>query len=184
MRKVFLVVAVLYLVASPAEAVETDGRLGLGADYAKHITVTYGLSRGRVVGGGLGLVSTEQADGGTDLHLNLGGFYQHPVARGDRAGLYLDFGLEFASIDGFDGGAGTLPVAEAGVPDHRTTTIWTPHVGLTVRVWMGRDFSLTATHGLALDLIHPPGGADSRTNFRTFSGDLTEVSFSYWLDAR
>jgi hypothetical protein len=159
MKKVFFFTAALCMIATVAFA-DTDGRLGIGAEYNRDVSIFYGLSQGNILKGGLSLAFEDEGD--------------------ETAQFNLDFGVEFASIDGFASG-GAFGLSQ---DDDNTTTVVSPHIGFTVRAWMGNHFSLSATHGVKLDLISPPGDSDSRTDFGTFHGDFTDVAFTFWFDPK
>jgi hypothetical protein len=178
MKKVFFFTAALCMIATVAFA-DTDGRLGIGAEYNRDVSIFYGLSQGNILKGGLSLAFEDEGDE-TATTIVLGAGFEKPLVYGENAQFNLDFGVEFASFDGFSSG-GAFGLSQ---DDDNTTTVVSPHIGFTVRAWMGNHFSLSATHGVKLDLISPPGDGDSLTNFGTFHGDFTDVAFTFWFDPK
>jgi len=160
----------------------------VGATLSRDITLSYGLSSGSVVQVGIGFRSLADHTGedGEDRSTEffLGAAFQPVLVRGDRADLNLDLGLEFASVDHYDpaGGSGFLGVSSTA-DSSPSATILTPRVALLVRFWASSNFSLGAATGIAVDIVNVDG-ADTRTNFRTAAGNLTQISFTFWFDPK
>lgn len=160
MKKIIFFTAAFCLVFSGVALANTDGRLGLGASYDSDVHIRKGLSNGNVVGGGISFSSTDQGEE-TNTDIGLRGEFEKNLKAGDHAQLNLLFALNLMLPEG--------------------ATIITPMAGFRARVWMGNNFSVAASHGLAIELISPDEG-DSLTNFGTFSQNITQVEFTYWMD--
>lgn len=169
MKKILFFTVALCLVASTAFA-GSEGRMGIGATWGKDVSIFYGLASGAVVSGGISFSSMDSGVEGSDsaTDFRVGAAYEHPLKSGDKAQFNLDLGLDFASED---------------MGEESQTTI-TPHVGFNIRFWFSDSFSVSAAHGLAIDLISPPGDADSRTNIGTYSANFSDVQFTYWFEAK
>jgi len=150
--------------ASSASAAETKGRVGIGATLSRDISVSYGVSEKGVLEGGIGLSSTS-ASGMSYTDLTFGASYRHLLVKGDRVDLNAEVGVQYTHLDAAD------------------ASMFSPMVGLHMLVWIGDHFTVGAQHGIALNITSPSEG-DSSTSFGTYAGNITEVSFTFWLDQK
>jgi hypothetical protein len=161
--------------ATSSFAATSDHRIGFGANAEGDLSINVGLSGGRVFAAGLTLLN--QAD---NTKFRIFGSYDHPLHQGEHASLNLEPRLSFESSKGslLEPGLSGLAAESDG-----NWTAFQPGVGLKARVWVGRNISLSGVAGLYVRLVDPPSG-DSETIFGTYSSELTEFTFTYWLDRK
>jgi len=161
LSRVFVCGLVLGLAgATTASAAETQGRLGIGATLSRDVSVSYGVSAKGVLEGGLGL-----STGNSTTDITVGASYRHLMVKGDRVDLNVVLGAQYSSLDSQNG------------------SYFAPMLGLHMLVWIGDHFTVGAEHGIALNIYSPDNG-DSSTRFGTYAGNVTDISFTFWLDPK
>jgi hypothetical protein len=152
--------------APPVAAEETAGRIGVGATLPRDLSLSYGISERTVLEAGFGFASF--GDDTRDTEFSIGASIRSALVKGDKADLNFEVGLQYESLSEYPSGAGGADV-------------FTPMAGLHVLFWLSRNFTVGAAHGIALEFVSPDSG-NSTTNIRSYAGNLTHVSFTYWLD--
>jgi hypothetical protein len=153
--------------SSPSYGPDVVRRIGLGmVSPETPLGVRYltGYRTGFEVG--VGWVPAEAADG-TDVYMDGGALLA--MAPGHDVSFFLRPGIRFSS-------------------EHRSAGTFTTvglSVGFSFQWFVTRDFSLTATQGLRLDLVSPPeddpGGSDDRTRIVLFGEAVPRLGFFYYL---
>lgn len=65
--------------------------------------------------------------------------------------------------------------------DAESTTQMSILGSLEFEVFVTGDFSVSASHGIGVDITSPPGDAESTTNWGTFGENVTQFGFHYYL---
>ena len=189
MKRGILFLMALSLAATTAFAAPSDQRMGLGANAQGDLALSIGMTDGKVLGFGLSFLNQGKRSDNGESATNFGAFvsFDFPIAEGDRASLNIQPRLGFASRNnrygGFSSAPGSVALAEEG--DEYKSTVITPAVGLNARVWVGNNFSLSAIAGLGAEITsYKLDGRDSTTDFGTFANNITEFTFTYWLDKK
>ena len=170
MRKIVFFTIALCLVASSAVmAKDMTGRFGLGfVNSAAPVGGIYWLNEKVGINAGIGFVSEDQGEeSATDFSIDFGvPFVIYNTS--DRVNFYIRPGLLFQSLD-------------AG---EDTDTRMLLSGSLMFEVFVTDDFSVSAAHGLAVEIYSPGAeGADSMTDFNTFGRNWTNFGFFYYLPA-
>lgn len=91
----------------------------------------------------------------------------------DRVHFMFRPGIGFTSED--------VLVVENGETDTDSATTLRILAELEGEVFLVENVSLSASHGLAIENVSPPGDGDSSTNFGLFGNNFTEVGFHVYL---
>ena len=164
--------------ATSTYAATSDHRIGLGANAEGDLSINVGFGNGHVFAAGLTLLN--EAD---ETRFRIFGSYDHPLHSGERASLNLEPRLSFESSKGSLLSPGLSGLAAVDDESQGNWTVLQPGIGLKARVWLGQNVSLSGVAGLYLRLVDPPSG-DSETEFGTYSSQMTEFTFTYWLDRK
>ena len=167
MKKVLFFTVALSLIATAAMAHDMTGRFGLGfVSTDAPVGGRYWMNEKVGIDVGIGFSSI---DGGNDTFSD---FVLNAVvplvfnAMADRVNFLIRPGIQFTS--------GDFAVAAAKGTDIQLSG------ALEFEVFVTDDFSVSAAHGLYIDLMSPDVG-DSRTNFGLFGNDWTNFGFHYYL---
>lgn len=173
MKKFFFITVALTMIATPALANDVTGRLGLGFVLSSApVGGRYMFSEKVGIDLGLGLDVDESDIGGgvteslTDWRVAVGiPVNIHQV--GDRVNFNF---LPLFMYENIDNGA-----LEA---DDEINIL----LGLEFEVFVTMDFSVSAFHGVAIEMFSPgASGAETTTDIELAGGNLTEVGFHYYL---
>jgi len=76
-----------------------------------------------------------------------------------------------------------LPMVEYRVEDQGSDNLTRFDIigALEFEVFVTKDLSVSAAQGLAIDLVSPPGNAESTTNWSTFGSNITEFGVHFYL---
>lgn len=167
MKKVLFFTVALSLIATAAMAHDVTGRFGLGfVSTDAPVGVRYWMNEKIGIDAGIGFSSF---DGGSETYsdfvLNAG----VPIifnAMGDRVNFLIRPGIQFTTGDMAVGGEKGTDIQISGA--------------LEFEVFVTDDFSVSAAHGLMIDMLSPDVG-DSRTNFGLFGDNWTNFGFHYYL---
>jgi len=171
-RRATLLLIFLILPASGSALAEEEGptfgrnvagRVGIGVVAPEvPIGVRYCGTRRWGFEAGLGFVARTGADDLTRIILDGGGLIA--LAPGDRVNFYARPGARFTS-ENLNG---------------KTTTTVQLNAAFSFEYFPFRDFSLTASTGLAVDFVSPPDSPD-RTSFFVVGDTVTRVGFFFYL---
>ena len=93
----------------------------------------------------------------------------------DKVHFMFRPGFTWESINEVVRQAGPTPAQK------ETTTLMTGSVALEAEVFLANNVSISATHGIALININPPGSGKSTTDFASLGGNFTQVGFHVYL---
>ncbi len=162
MKKILFFTVALCLVASSAVfAHDVTGRIGLGfVSSDAPIGGRYWLNEKLGLDAGIGFTSMDTGnDTNTTFVINAG----LPIVlqrMNDRVNFYIRPGLEYTSLEN----GSTMDISG----------------DLEFEVFVTDDFSVSASHGVAVMIVSPDQG-DSRTNFGTRGANWTNFGFHYYL---
>ncbi len=153
--------------------------VGMAAEHAKGalgfhhsdapIGIRYWVNETTGVDIGLGFSSTDQGDESLKrFALEAGAPFK--FKSWEKVNVLLRPGIAFTSQDVF--------VAKGDTDSATTFSIMGEIEG---ELFLAKNFSISASHGLSIDIYSPPGDGDSATNFGTFGNGITQVGFHMYI---
>ena len=169
MKKILFFTCVMAMLASTAFATDTTKRLGLGfVSSSSPIGLRYWFSPKIGLDVGFGVRIDDNAGGSgektTDWSVS-GGLPINLITVGDRVNLHLLPWVQYTNLDNV-----------VGDSDSQFDIV----VALEMEVFVTKDLSLSASHGVDFSLYSPAVG-DSETDINTFGENVTEFGFHYYL---
>jgi hypothetical protein len=176
MRKtLFFLVALSLIAATSASAKDMAKRFGLGfTNSDAPVGVRYFFSPKMGLDVGVGIVSDQQ-DTGTDKETRTGwsarvGLPIVLVPVGDRVNFMFNPSFQYTDPGAYGNG--------------ESTTYYTILGSLEFEVFVTGDFSVSAAHGIGVEITSPPGNAQSTTSWGTFGDNVTQFGFHYYFPAK
>jgi hypothetical protein len=164
MKKVLFFTVALSLIATAAMAHDVTGRFGLGfVSTDAPVGGRYWLNEKIGIDGGLGFSSIDTGDGSSSTFVLNAGVPIVFNAAADRVNFLIRPGIQFTSLE-----AGTI-IELSGA--------------LEFEVFVTDDFTVSAAHGIAIDMNSPDVG-DSSTNFGLFGNNWTAFGFHYYMKSK
>jgi len=169
MKKILFFTCVLAMIASSAFAHDMSKRLGLGfISTSSPIGVRYWLSPKIGLDLGFGVNVDDNAGGtgesATDWAIS-GGLPINLITIGDRVNLHFLPWVQYSNIDLISDTASQFDIVAA----------------LEFEVFVTKDLSVSASHGVDFQMYSPPGDADSETDITTFGSNITDFGVHYYL---
>ena len=171
MKKILFFTCVLAMIATSAFATDTTKRLGLGfVDNDVPIGVRYWLSPkiGLDLGFGISSTQLETSPGEKTTYTNYSfaaGLPINMITVGDRVNLHFLPMFEYRSLD-----QGTDNATEFNII-----------AALEFEVFVTKDLSVSAAHGVVFSSTSPPGNAETTTDWSTFGSNITDFGVHYYL---
>jgi hypothetical protein len=163
MKKVLFFTVALSLIATAAMAHDVTGRMGLGfVSTDAPVGLRYWVNEKIGIDGGIGFSSQDLGEEtATSFVLNAGVPFIFNAA-GDRVNFLIRPGLKYSSFETYS------QIELSGA--------------LEFEVFVTDDFSVSAAHGIAIDMTNPDDeNLDSTTDFGLFGNNWTSFGFHYYL---
>jgi len=163
MKKVLFFTVALSLIATAAMAHDVTGRMGLGfVSTDAPVGLRYWVNEKVGIDAGIGFSSVDMGDETATTFVLNGGVPFIFNAMADRVNFLIRPGIQFTS---YEGGTG-IDLTGA----------------LEFEVFVTDDFSVSAAHGIAIDMTNPDDeNLDSTTDFGLFGNNWTSFGFHYYL---
>lgn len=164
MKKVLFFTVALSLIATAAMAHDVTGRFGLGfVSTDAPVGGRYWMSEKMGIDAGIGFSSQDLGEEtATAFVLNAGVPFIFNAAA-DRVNFLIRPGIKFSSFETY------TQIELSGA--------------LEFEVFVTDDFSVSAAHGVAIDMTSPDEG-DSATDFGLFGNNWTGFGFHYYLKSK
>ena len=166
MKKILFFTLVLCLVAGSASATDMAKRFGLGFNTSDSpIGGRYWFSPkvGLDIGFGV-FVDDDGGESTTDWTIS-GGLPINIIDVGERVNFNFLPWVQYANLDFGD----------------ETGSLMTILAALEFELFVTKDFSVSASHGVGFDMYSPPGDGDSETDISTFGENVTQFGVHYYL---
>ena len=181
MKRILFITLALCLVAGSASATDMGKRFGLGFNngLGREIADSTGIVSipGTPIGGrywlspkvgfdiGFGIsVDDDGTDTSTSWAIS-GGLPINVIDVGDRVNFNFLPWVQYTSVD-------------AGKD---TNTYFDIVAGLEFEVFVTKDLSVSASHGVAFEMYSPGGAGESTTDINTFGKNITQFGVHYYL---
>ena len=169
MKKILFFTCVMALIASTAFAHDMTKRIGLGfISTDSPIGIRYWLSPKVGLDLGFGIRVDDNAGGSgesaTDWSLS-GGLPINLITIADRVNLHFLPWVQYTNLDFVTDTGSQFDIVAA----------------LEFEVFVTKDLSVSASHGVDFQMFSPPGNGDSETDINTFGANITDFGVHYYL---